>query len=152
MLNIFKQFVEEFRQLAFWKKVLFLVMFLMVGGYPLVHAGIIKLPPAKAYDCLGVVNSQTLTVVMNDGKFDPASLAAAVCDHLVFRNDDSVLRWPAVGPHPTHSSYPGFDAGRGLHQGESFEFVLNRPGQYNFHDHLADEMVGTVIIEKPSSK
>lgn len=57
-------------------------------------------------------------------------------DRVTFINQDSILHWPAAGTHPTHNLCPGFDALKGLKQGESYAFTFNETGICPFHDHL----------------
>ena len=140
--------VGEFKQLHILKKFLLLAIVVLFISYGLLHTGLIILPAAKARDC-SLIKGKEIIVSTQNGKFVPAQVRAEVCDKLIFVNLDSQPRWPAVGPHPTHTSYPGFDSKRALKQGEQFEFLLNRPGHYSFHDHLQDDIVGSVTITQP---
>ncbi len=147
-----KTFIREFKSLRPYEKILF-SFFLLCAGWFLfyhgfVHAGIITLPPRRAVDCTGVATPATHEIVMEHNAFIPSELTVKACDILRFVNHDEALHEPAAGPHPTHASYPELDAKRPLQKGEMFEVVLNRPGTFSFHDHLNEEMVGTLIILK----
>ena len=64
--------------------------------------------------------------------------------------------------HPTHTAYPGsgiekcgtdeeegiFDACKGLEEGESFSFVFNEAGSWNYHNHLSPGQFAKVIVEE----
>src|SRR5689334_1630506 len=122
-----KKLIEDFKTLNIFQKIFFIIV---IGGfifYGLLHAGLVKLPAAKAKNCQGVTG-KTIEVNMEKGKFFPSDIKAKVCDTLVFINKDSEIHEPAVGPHPTHTSYPGFDAKEPIKPGGSFTFLLNRPG------------------------
>ncbi|MDP3934756.1 MAG: hypothetical protein Q8Q46_00815, partial [Candidatus Giovannonibacteria bacterium] len=54
--------------------------------------------------------------------------------------------WPASNPHPIHTDYPGFDASRGLANGESYSFTFDKVGSWNYHNHLNPGMKGEVKV------
>lgn len=145
---MFKAFWEDFKSINVWQKSLFILIVAGLAYYGLLHAGLIKLPPAKAYDCSSINESKNIEIKITKAGFDPKNVQSKVCDTLVFKNLDTEVHWPAVGPHPTHTSYPGFDAGRALQQNDSFEFQVNRPGSYSFHDHLNEQLTGSITISK----
>lgn len=128
---------------------LFLIFGAVIVGYGLLHAGLIKLPPAKAYDCSQISNPKNIQINVDKQGFHPNKVKVTVCDTLIFTSTDGLGPWPAIGPHPTHSSYPGFDSLKALAQGESFKFLVNRPGTYSFHDHLHINLTGVLSISPP---
>ena len=105
--------------------------------------------------------SQTYTVRITSGGFEPATMTAEHGDTVIFRNDASSAAWPASFVHPTHTVYPGsgiekcgtsaqgsiFDACRGLATGESFSFQFNEHGTWRYHNHLNPGMTGTIVVE-----
>lgn len=129
--------------------IFFLGVVVLLIGYGLLHAGLIKLPPAEAYDCSRISKPKTIDINIDNSGFHPDQINATVCDTLVFTNQGQEPRWPAVGPHPTHTSYPGFDAQRPLSLDQSFRFTVTRPGSYSIHDHLSPGIIGTVTISLP---
>ncbi len=149
-MRYFYQLKNEFVGLNPFQKVFFICAVLILPGFffvhQLSHAGIIVFPAARARDC-GSVTFTTHEVIIKDGMFHPRELTAAVCDRIRFVNRESVPHEPAVGSHPAHTSYPGFDAESPLWENEIFEFTLNRPGTYSFHDHLNESMVGALVIQ-----
>ncbi len=146
----FQKLITEFKSYPLLDKMLLGFGMLAAGTllfyHGFIHTGIIKLPAAKAADCGNSANFQTHLVEIKNQAFSPNSIQAKVCDHIKFINREDTLHEPAVGPHPTHTSYPGFDAKRPLQKGETFEFILNRPGTYSFHDHLHEEILGSINI------
>ena len=138
--------IKGFRAATLFQKILFCVFITGSVLFGLYHLGVIKIPQARARDCSGS-ESQMVHVSIRNNAFVPEHVQAYVCDKLVIRNEDQEPHEPAVGPHPQHSSYPGFDAEKPLAQGETFEFMLNRPGSYSFHDHLHEDIRATITIE-----
>jgi plastocyanin len=55
--------------------------------------------------------------------------------------------WPASDPHPIHTDYEGFDAGRVIGPGHSWTFRFDRPGTWTYHNHLSPELKGTVVVK-----
>lgn len=146
------QIIEDYKTYRPVNKVLipltglFLLFVLFYHGF--IHTGIVKLPAARAQDCSAVVSSRNIEIIMDNSTFTPNDITATVCDKLVFVNREEVLHEPATGPHPTHTSYPGFDSKQPLQKDEQYDFVLNRTGSYSFHDHLNDQMRGKIKINK----
>jgi hypothetical protein len=69
-------------------------------------------------------------------------------DSLRFVNLSTRPSWPAAGPHPTHTSYPDFDAKEGIPPGYAWTFTFAEEGTYTFHDHFAPEMSGIAVAGK----
>lgn len=99
-----------------------------------------------ARDCSGDTATQEIKVEITDKGFVASQLTANICDRLTFTNVGRKDHEPAVGPHPSHDAYPEFDAKKPLQPGETFSFVLTRPGEYSFHDHLHIGLIGKIAI------
>ncbi|MBI2449191.1 cupredoxin domain-containing protein [Candidatus Pacearchaeota archaeon] len=101
---------------------------------------------------------QTFTIEITSAGFSPKTLEIKQGDTVVFLNKDTSQHWTASAQHPTHKVYPestgkcpviggsDFDACKGLKQGESFSFVFNVKGSWNYHDHLNPGLFGTIIV------
>lgn len=89
---------------------------------------------------------KTVTVELTGAGFSPATVTVAIGDTVRFVNVEPLPHWPASGVHPTHQVCPGFDARRGLAQGEAYSFTFTEAKTCPFHDHLFPQMRGTVII------
>ncbi len=93
-------------------------------------------------------NPDIQVVAINyDGKeFSPVSVNIKVGDYVIFYNKGTSAFWPASGPHPTHTSYPEFDAKKAIDAGGKFQFEFTKTGTWSFHDHLNPSAKGTVIV------
>lgn len=87
-------------------------------------------------------------VISAGGSFVPATLTVKQGTTVTWRNTGNASVWPASDPHPTHSIYPGFDAGRPVGGGGSWSFTFDKKGSWGYHNHLNPYVGGgTVIVE-----
>ena len=84
-------------------------------------------------------------VSITNGVVMPAHTTAALCDTLTVTNNDGQVRDLAFGAHDHHQSYDGQTENL-IKQGEQVTVVLNKAGDYMFHDHLQDETKGTFEV------
>ena len=98
-----------------------------------------KRPPRQARPCS-----------MTDQGYSPQVLKIKQGQTVEFVNDSNEDYWPASDPHPIHTDYPGFDAQKSIHPGESWKFTFNRLGRYGYHNHLSPETHAEVVISKAS--
>lgn len=89
---------------------------------------------------------QTVTLTFANGTVTPNNVTIRVGDTVKFVNNDSALRWPASGPHPTHTTCSGFDALSGLKLGESYSFTFNMAKTCPWHDHLKPSINGQIVV------
>lgn len=90
-----------------------------------------------------------------DTEYRPKMLVVHKGETVTWTNKGTRGNWPASDNHPTHGKYPApggcigskFDACKGLAPGESFTFQFDRTGVWNYHDHLAPGLVGTIDVE-----
>ena len=85
-------------------------------------------------------------VEITSSGFSPRNLEIKAGNTVRFVNKDSKKHWPASDIHPTHNLYPGFDALRGLAQGEEYSFTFTKQGSWGYHDHLSPVLKGTIVI------
>jgi plastocyanin len=103
-------------------------------------------PPPPATQPPPPTTNQTWTVnITSSGAFSPANLNIKKGDSVMWVNGDNSTRWPASDPHPTHTSYAGFDS-RGITPGSSWSFVFNNTGTWGWHDHLNSSTKGTITV------
>ncbi len=79
------------------------------------------------------------------GGFIPNVVRVEEKESLRFINLTFRPTWPAAGPHPTHITYPDFDAIGGIAPGHTWVFTFEKGGTYTFHDHYAPEVNGIVV-------
>src|SRR4051812_10153080 len=113
---MFRKFWTGFKG-NIWQQLTFLIIVIGLSAFGLYRLGVFKFPQTSAYDCSGVTSYLTIDIKITD-KFNPNQIDAFMCDHLKFVAGDDAGHWPAAGPHPTHTSYPGFDSNRSLKKGE----------------------------------
>ncbi len=88
-----------------------------------------------------------ITVAINEaGQFAPQEIKIKKGGTVTWVNKSMRFVWPASNPHPTHTDYPGFDAGRGIGTGESYSFTFTKAGSWKFHDHLNAAQGGVVEV------
>lgn len=87
-------------------------------------------------------------VSFDGARFTPSSVDIRVGDIVIFRNNSKSSFWPASSPHPQHSDYPEFDAGKAVPAGGKFQFQFTQPGSWEYHDHLSPGATGTVNVAK----
>jgi plastocyanin len=90
---------------------------------------------------------KTVTVEITENGFSPSTVTINSGDTVRFVNVDTSLHQPASNPHPIHTNVRGFDARRGLQQGETYEFTFTEVGEVGYHCHLHPSMMGTIIVE-----
>jgi plastocyanin len=86
-------------------------------------------------------------VKITDNGFEPSTLTISRGDTVEFENKSSDDAWPASNVHPTHRLYPGFDAKKPLLPGASYSFMFTKPGRWGYHNHLAPDIQGTILVK-----
>lgn len=101
-----------------------------------------------------------VTVEITRSGFNQKLVRVTAGQKVIFVNKDTVDHWPASGPHPIHTGYPGsritkcgsaeqahiFDACAGVAPGGRWEFIFIETGEWAFHDHFNPSFTGTVIV------
>ncbi len=90
---------------------------------------------------------QVWEVGFDGEQFTPKSVNIKVNDWVFFKNKSSVDFWPASNPHPTHTGYSDFDAGKKIAAGATFKFQFTKAGSWGYHDHLNPSIGGTVVVK-----
>lgn len=80
--------------------------------------------------------AEKVTVEMTPSGFSPKELTVKKGSEVIFVNKDTVPHWPASGPHPAHTCYPGFDAKSPVAPGASYSHVFDLAKTCGFHDHI----------------
>lgn len=92
-------------------------------------------------------SSEQLTIRYDGSSFTPNTLTIQQGDTVTFVNGSSTLVWPASDDHPVHDELSGFDALKGLTEGEEYSFTFNEAGEWGYHNHLASTEGGTIVVE-----
>lgn len=88
---------------------------------------------------------KTHHVVIKNSTATPAHTAAVLCDVLTVTNEDDRTRDLAFGSHDHHQAYDG-QIENTVKKGQNVTVVLNKAGDYMFHDHLEAAAKGTFTI------
>lgn len=93
--------------------------------------------------------SQKHTITLTAAGVSTKSLTIKSGDTVTFVNQDTAPHWPASGPHPVHTTCPGFDALKGLKTGESYSHTFIDKKTCPFHDHLnlSSIFMGSIVVE-----
>jgi plastocyanin len=84
--------------------------------------------------------------VTAEGGFDPQTVTVDRGDTVTWVNDSGDDAWPASDVHPTHQLLPGFDPKRVVVDGQSWSYTFGSPGRHPYHNHLAPENKGVVVV------
>ena len=91
---------------------------------------------------------QVVEVDFDGSGFTPATVSIKAGDYVFFKNKSGVDFWPASDPHPTHTDYPGFDAGHPIAPGGEYKFQFNKVGSWGYHNHLQPSEHGIVKVSQ----
>src|SRR5947207_2542475 len=81
-------------------------------------------------------HSEIKVIEMTKEGFEPQSVTVDENQTIIFYNRDTVSRYPASNPHPTHDLYPEFDPKKPILPGDSWPFRPKKIGTWKYHDHL----------------
>lgn len=88
----------------------------------------------------------TVEVLMVKDRFEPETLEIRKDTKVIFKNQDTVARWPASNLHPTHGIYPEFDPQEPVNPGSEWSFVFDKAGSWRYHDHLMPSIRGIIVV------
>jgi len=100
----------------------------------------------------------TYTIEMSSSGFSPSVLNINSGDTVTFVTTDSGNYWPASANHPTHRVYPNSDIKKCGSSEESstfdscekvdntYSFIFNEVGTWNYHNHLSPSRTGKIIV------
>ncbi len=136
--------ISRFKQLTRWEQILLFCFVLVLVGFFLAEAEVIKLPASRSYDCSTNHSYITIEVQVAD-KFNPQNTDAYLCDRLKFVAMDANGHWPK-----SNSKILVIDSKTNLAQGQIYEIILSSPGQFNFFDQSHPGEQGSVNVhDKP---
>lgn len=101
----------------------------------------------------------TITVKYNGSSFTPASLSVAKGDTVSFINENGGRMWVGADEHPGHVEYDqtdktthcaaGYSGPKPFDQcgtGDSYSFTFNKVGVFDYHNHAAAQIGGTITV------
>ena len=105
--------------------------------------------------------STKFTIEISPSGFSPSTIEIPKGSRVTFVNRDATEHWPASNVHPTHQEYPNsgidkcgtsqqseiFDSCEGLKSQQTYSFVFNEIGTWNYHDHLHPDFQGKIIVK-----
>jgi plastocyanin len=124
--------------LAIW-----LVMLAAIACSPAASSGTVNSPRPSASE---PIDPSAPSIVYSDEGFTPDRLEIRLGQQVRFVNESQKPFWPASNIHPTHRIYPEFDASQPIPSGETWAFTFDRAGFWRFHNHLAPQMSGLVVV------
>jgi plastocyanin len=95
----------------------------------------------------GSTQTEANVVTYMNGGFTPSVLRIQKGESVTFKNQTSGDMWVASDTHPTHTELPGFDAGKGMDQGDSYIYTFTKIGSWGYHNHANASHRGTIIVE-----
>lgn len=95
---------------------------------------------------LPTASSGVVEIVLTSAGYQPAEITISTGTKVVFSADTAKQHWPASNLHPTHMLYSEFDAQHPLEPDETWSFVFDKKGRWDFHDHLRAYYSGTIYV------
>jgi hypothetical protein len=127
------------------KIVLFVVLVIILVGAGIGFGMFLAQRTSSNMSCADVAGV-THTVTIDRSAVQPTHTIAKRCDQLTIINHDGVTREMAFGDHDKHVSYDGITQ-KFIGKDQSLTVVLDKIGDYHFHDHLHDEVSGTFTVQ-----
>ena len=95
--------------------------------------------------------SDTVTITHNDGRFSPDCVLVSSGGKIAWINND-VDKEIQIGanPHPVHNGNKEVSDGSyvlKLGSGEEKTVIMNKIGDFGYHDHINSSTNGTIIVE-----
>lgn len=84
--------------------------------------------------------------ITENGQFDPVEVKVRKGGKVTWVNKGKLFVWPASNDHPSHQLYSGFDAIKGIGNGETYSFEFEKIGTWLYHDHLNSGVGGKIIV------
>ena len=100
-----------------------------------------------------VTTTKEATITITESGYSPQNIEIEQGTTVVFENESGPDRWPASNNHPTHLIYPEFDPKKKVPAGSSWSFTFDKVGDWGYHDHIQDDITGTIrVVEKISEQ
>lgn len=109
-------------------------------------------PSAPAQNTTGQGTGGTLpketiaNITLTSSGFDPKTVTVKAGTRVIWLNKSVAPATVNSALHPTHQVHPPLNLGE-FPDGSSVQLVFDKPGTYNYHDHLNPSRTGTVVVE-----
>lgn len=98
-------------------------------------------------DTGGTVPKETIkNVTFTRSGFDPKTVTIKAGTRVIWLNKSGGPATVNSAIHPTHQVFPPLNLGE-FPDGSSVQLVFDKPGTYNYHNHLNPSQTGTVVVE-----
>jgi len=106
---------------------------------------------------VGVTVGTPAVITLTDAGFSPSKVVVKAGQSVTFVNQSKNGMWIGSDEHPTHTDYSGTSRsahcpdtdGTAFDQctvGDSYTFTFTKAGTWGFHDHVAPNFTGTVVV------
>jgi len=118
-----------------------------LGNKPAQPSSVTSQPSTPAQGTGGTVPKETIVNVnLTSSGFDPKTVTIKTGTRVIWINKSGAAATVNSAVHPTHQVYPPLNLGE-FPDGSSVQLVFDKPGTYNYHDHLNPSRTGTVVVE-----
>lgn len=87
-------------------------------------------------------------VTINKAGFGPQTTSVLVGSAVEFVNADVAPHWIESDPYPAATTYPLLNAKAASAPGESFVTVMDKAGNFTYHDKLNPTITGTITVRE----
>lgn len=122
------------------------IIFVALGALGLIAYGFSsQTTPNRNMEQTMAPENAFIVTLTADG-YDPAEFTIPKGTAVTFVSTTGKPHWPASNLHPSHEIYAAFDPLRPVDPDETWTFVFDKEGTWNFHDHMRAYYTGTVIV------
>ena len=93
-------------------------------------------PPEVIESPTQTTTTSAVIVVYLTAGYEPVIVTIRKGETVSWINRSEEMMQVASDPHPTHDFYPGFDQLYGVGQGQTYTFTFDKPGIWNYYNHL----------------
>jgi len=91
-------------------------------------------------------NNPAVTISLTDLGFAPKDIAIKTGTRIVWLNKSGKAATVSSDDHPTHRLYPFLNLGT-FADGSSVQVIVEKSGEYSYHNHLNTSEVGTITVQ-----
>ena len=120
-------------------------------------------PPTETTPIHGITETggdtieKEIMVSYGPNGFEPKEVTTTLGSKVTWVNESENFMWVAASKHPVHADYPektdkdclgsAFDQCISVGTGESYSFKFMQKGSWNYHNHVAPNNWGTVVVQ-----